>query len=107
MPVKPSTHKPMKAKTAKHRPVSVGGDSWRDGKKTAERGYGGRWQKARATFLKRSPVCVACEAEGRITLARVVDHIIPHRGNQALFWDTSNWQPLCIRHHNAKTAKGL
>ncbi len=32
------------------------GISWRDDKrKTAERGYGGKWQKARETFLKRNP----------------------------------------------------
>jgi 5-methylcytosine-specific restriction protein A len=35
----------------------------------------------------------------------VVDHIIPHRGDQALFWDEENWQPLCLVCHNAKTAR--
>jgi len=35
----------------------------------------------------------------------VVDHIVPHRGDRALFWDTSNWQPLCKPHHDAKTAR--
>lgn len=33
----------------------------------------------------------------------VVDHIVPHRGDQKLFWDRSNWQPLCEHHHNVKT----
>jgi 5-methylcytosine-specific restriction enzyme A len=32
-----------------------------------------------------------------------VDHIIPHKGNQKLFWDTKNWQSLCEMHHNRKT----
>ncbi|WP_330848890.1 HNH endonuclease [Mangrovicoccus ximenensis] len=27
--------------------------------------------------------------------AQVVDHIQPHRGDQSLFWDVSNWQALC------------
>ena len=44
-----------------------------------------------------------CYEEGHITMATVVDHIIPHRGDQKLFWDRSNWQPLCEHHHNVKT----
>ena len=34
-----------------------------------------------------------------------VDHIIPHRGDQKLFWDKSNWQALCHRHHSMKTRR--
>lgn len=41
-----------------------------------------------------------CEREGRITAAKVVDHIIPHKGDQTLFWDKANWQSLCAPHHN-------
>ncbi|WP_349253802.1 HNH endonuclease signature motif containing protein [Bradyrhizobium sp. CB2312] len=33
--------------------------------------------------------------------AVVVDHIKPHRGDRALFWDKGNWQPLCTHHHNS------
>ena len=33
----------------------------------------------------------------------VVDHIVPHRGDQKLFWDKSNWQPLCKACHDRKT----
>jgi 5-methylcytosine-specific restriction protein A len=33
-----------------------------------------------------------------------VDHIIPHRGNQKLMWDQSNWQALCHACHSRKTA---
>ncbi|MFG0454503.1 HNH endonuclease [Shewanella mangrovisoli] len=76
--------------------------SWRDDKrKTAERGYGGRWQKARETFLKRNPLCCFCEQKGIITAATVVDHKTPHKGDQALFWDTNNWQPLCKPCHDS------
>lgn len=70
-----------------------------------ERGYTTRWDKARKTFLSHHPLCAECEREGRVTAATVVDHIIPHRGDQALFWDKSNWQPLCKPHHDAKTAR--
>ena len=42
-------------------------------------------------------------AEGKYVKATVVDHIIPHRGDQKLFWDRGNWQALCKRHHDIKT----
>ena len=32
--------------------------------------------------------------------ATLVDHIIPHKGDQALFWDWRNWQSLCTPCHN-------
>ena len=73
----------------------------------AQRGYGRTWQKARAVYLQEHPLCVECQREGRVTPATVVDHIVPHRGNQELFWDVEgNWQSLCAAHHNAKTARG-
>jgi 5-methylcytosine-specific restriction protein A len=68
-----------------------------------KRGYNGRWQKARMSFLKRNPLCVHCR---RTTPATVVDHIRPHRGDKSLFWDVDNWQPLCEHHHNIKTGQG-
>ena len=37
------------------------------------------------------------------TKATVVDYIVPHRGDQKLFWDKSNWQPLCKACHDRKT----
>ena len=37
------------------------------------------------------------------SMATVVDHIKPHRGDKKLFWDRGNWQPLCEHHHNVKT----
>lgn len=37
-------------------------------------------------------------------MAEVVDHIQSHKGDMRLFWDESNWQPLCKRHHDIKTA---
>lgn len=71
-----------------------------------ERGYDHRWRKARAVFLRCNPLCVgpACAGAGLITPATVVDHIIPHKGDKALFWDETNWQPMCASCHSAKTA---
>lgn len=65
-----------------------------------QRGYGTAWEKARAGFLKSHPFCTMCEAEGRLTRAVVVDHTIPHKGDQSLFWDKGNWQSLCKPHHD-------
>lgn len=65
-----------------------------------ERGYTGRWEKARATYLAHNPLCVMCKRDGKVVPATVVDHIKPHKGDQALFWDTTNWQPLCKPHHD-------
>lgn len=73
----------------------------------AERGYDGRWRKARAAFLRRNPLCVECMRKGVLTPATVVDHIIPHRGDKELFWNEENWQPLCKSCHDRKTGSGL
>lgn len=77
--------------------------SWRTAKgSSTERGYGYAWQKARARFLQAHPLCVMCQAmkPPRVTAAEVVDHIIPHKGDQSLFWDANNWQPLCKQCHD-------
>lgn len=68
-----------------------------------ERGYSSRWQKARKQFLAKHPLCAECERTGKLTQATVVDHIKPHRGDDTLFWDEKNWQPLCKRCHDKKT----
>src|SRR5262245_51723007 len=64
------------------------------------RGYGRRWNRVRVSFLRRNFLCVMCAARGRVEAARVVDHIVPHKGDRELFWDTSNWQALCTACHN-------
>ena len=71
------------------------------------RGYNAEWRRARKAFLQKHPLCVQCLKEGFIIPAMVVDHIIPHRGDQKLFWDEQNWQPLCKNCHDQKTGSGL
>ena len=63
--------------------------------------YGRRWKAARLRYLQSNPLCVACKP--RTQAATVVDHIKDHKGNAELFWDTSNWQPLCKSCHDRKT----
>lgn len=75
---------------------------------SAARGYGVAWRKAREGFLRAHPLCQCPECdEGRIRtlVATVVDHKRPHRGDMALFWDSSNWQAMAKACHDRKTAR--
>lgn len=67
----------------------------------SERGYGTAWIKARKGYLRSHPHCVMCAKQGQQVVATVVDHIKRHGGDQALFWDKANWQPLCQAHHDS------
>jgi len=68
--------------------------------------YNHDWRKARARFLQTNPLCKYCKDRfGRVTVATVVDHIIPHKGDKTLFWDQENWQPLCKYCHDSIKAK--
>jgi len=64
-----------------------------------DRGYNVRWRRARRMYLNHHPFCYECGG-----LATVVDHIIPHKGDQDLFWDESNWGSMCTACHGKKTA---
>ena len=68
-----------------------------------QRGYTTQWDKARLAWLDEHPLCVHCLADEIVTPATDVDHVIPHRGDDRLFWDRSNWQSLCHSHHSKKT----
>ena len=72
-----------------------------------ERGYDYKWQKFRKEYLKKNSFCVMCLNKGKLTQSKVIDHIIPHKGDKGLFWDENNMQALCIRCHNKKTGKGF
>ena len=67
------------------------------------RGYGKAWQRESRRFLQSNPLCAECMRQGRFVKATIVDHITPHRGDTNLFWDRSNWQPLCKPCHDRKT----
>lgn len=61
-----------------------------------------RWRRGRVHFLQRNPLCAMCKRGGRVTAARVVDHVVPHKGDQLLFFDQGNWQALCFSCHNSR-----
>ena|ERR1035437_4030284 len=106
----------MKLPTLKPRLAVQGGSlpvmqdgGWRTDKMSSSaRGYSYRWQQARLRFLRAHPLCQcpACD-EGRVRLlaATVVDHKTPHRGDEVLFWDKSNWQALAKVCHDSWKAK--
>ena len=96
----------QEAANAEHRTSSRVYDRLRGS--AAKRGYGSRWRAARLAFLKEHPLC-ECEACGggalRVAAATVVDHIIPHRGDQGLFWSRRNWRAMAKVCHDRKTAR--
>lgn len=98
MPVMPPTFRPAGARS---RTEARREHDARRGSST-ERGYGGKWQKARAAFLAEHPLCRMCDENGFVMAARVVDHIIPHKGDMKLFWSRSNWQALCKPCHDGE-----
>lgn len=72
---------------------------------STQRGYDHRWRSARLHYLASRPTCVGfASARGCGRPATVVDHIEPHRGDATKFWSQENWQPMCKRCHDAKTA---
>lgn len=101
--------------------TTVNAGSWRSDKTSSTaRGYGYKWQQARAGYLLAHPYCAYCLREVGISYnqdavaiglacvragiglphAAVVDHVVPHRGDMKLFWDKTNWQSLCASHHS-------
>ena len=48
------------------------------------------WLSVRRSVLSRQPLCVLCEAEGKLTVATCVDHVVPHKGDWDLFLRSDN-----------------
>jgi 5-methylcytosine-specific restriction endonuclease McrA len=59
------------------------------------RGYTAKWERESKAYLAVHGSCRRC---GRA--ASLVDHTTPHKGDQRLFWDRRNWQPLCTPCHS-------
>lgn len=69
----------------------------------AARGYDARWRRRRLIQLRREPLCRICRAQGRLTPATEVDHIIPlNAGGPDAF---ENYQSTCARCHRLKTVR--
>jgi 5-methylcytosine-specific restriction endonuclease McrA len=61
------------------------------------------WKSLRNAHLSANPLCVLCQQEGKIKVATVVDHVLPHKGDTSQFFDSDNLQSLCKLHHDRKT----
>lgn len=74
----------------------------------ASRGYDATWRRLRVQFLRQNPLC-ECDDCGagaiRMTLAEVVDHIIPIEERPDLRLDWSNLRSMSKRCHDAHTAR--
>jgi 5-methylcytosine-specific restriction protein A len=62
------------------------------------------WKARRAAQLFEHPTCRMCEATGRLVSANVADHVIPHKGDEVLFWH-GELQSLCQPCHDAGKAR--
>jgi len=91
------------------KPFRINGDDHAERRENANtRGYTWKWRQVSKAWLAlpENMFCIDCKADGRDEFATVVDHEVPHRGDQNLFWDQANWRPRCKRHHDRKTGRG-
>lgn len=56
------------------------------------------WTEFRNRFLSVNPKCYCCGQR-----AVVVDHIVGHKGKEELFWNETNYIPLCKSDHDTIT----
>lgn len=65
-------------------------------------------QRIRQRVLAARPLCIRCEAKGRVREATQVDHRIPvtHGGSDDPY-DDSNRDPLCAECHDEKTRQDM
>lgn len=69
-------------------------------RKKRNRLYNNTWNRYSHAFLAINPKCFVCNA-----ISTVVDHVIPHKGDEKLFTKLDNHMPLCAACHNYSTAK--
>lgn len=55
----------------------------------------------RARFLRGQVRCKMCGSLFKSSLDRILDHVRPHRGEEKLFLDPTNWQALCKKCHDS------
>ncbi len=63
-----------------------------------------KWDRIRKRQLTREPWCAECLQAGVYTVATIVDHVIPHRGDPVKFY-RGPFQSLCKSCHDRKTAR--
>jgi len=94
-----------KARCPAHERAKTKADDARRGTSSA-RGYGAKWRAFRLSYLQRNSLCAICLDAGVLVPATVVDHVVAHKGNEALFWSESNLRPLCKACHDDRVDEG-
>ena len=72
--------------------------------------HSARWQDLREAVLIRD--LYTCQQTGVLLIGEhpapnspVVDHVIPHRGDERLFWDVTNLQAVSKAYHDSDKRK--
>lgn len=66
-----------------------------------------QWQRLRLSHLAIEPACRQCRAEGSLTLANTVDHVVAISAGGDPFPGHDGLQSLCASCHGWKTSAGL
>lgn len=61
------------------------------------------WKTYRFRFLHYNKNCYACGVS-KDSAKLIVDHVKVHKSDEELFWNVSNFIPLCNRCHNTITS---
>ena len=86
----------LQGRVAKHSEVRDQVVEWRKWYHTT------RWRNLRWSVLEAAMfTCARCGRLEGDTSQLVADHVIPHRGDEALFWSRANLQCLCAPCHNS------
>jgi 5-methylcytosine-specific restriction protein A len=62
--------------------------------------YTHRWQRRSKAQLAEHPLCVRCASKGKVTVARIADHVKRHNGVWNEFW-LGELQSLCRNCHES------
>jgi 5-methylcytosine-specific restriction protein A len=100
MPLRPPIHKPAAGGVADRK---LAHDRRRGS--AASRGYDAAWRKLRAAKLAADPLCWWCLADGNLTPANTVDHIVPISDRPELRMVWGNLRSGCKPCHDAHTAR--
>jgi 5-methylcytosine-specific restriction enzyme A len=64
-----------------------------------------RWRRLRTGVLHRTPLCAECERRNRVTLAKIVHHVVPVREGGAPY-ALDNLEPVCRPCHGRLHGSG-
>lgn len=62
------------------------------------------WKRMRVAQLSKQPLCQACLADRKLSLATDVDHVFPWTAYGTHAFTTNIFQSLCREHHSVKTS---